>query len=440
MTPFKPMPRDLHTATLINNKLYFLGGFSGVKGGWGGAELSLNQVYMYDIINDSWNIKATSGNIPSNRDGFSAVLGLDSQRVIIFGGTATVDFENLIPEDSLYVLNLISYEWYIPKNSGQIPASRMYHRANVIGNYMVVSFGTGYNQLTESDILLLDISNNVEYIWTYNFAPSIILPTSSSAVASTSVIQSSTIATSSTNSSTLPQQSVDKSSTPMIVVILGSLLGGTLFSFGCFFLYRWNKNKQKQKDVIHYNIYNQDMTSTERNIHNYEQEINNNNQEIIVIPRNENITNHEPIIPAPVISRNYNHGQEGIPITNTERYSSQDLDNLKNVFRQEILNYHIGICVTDCVCIILVPNIEGEEIKNYTTKVDRSMVDGTRCRIWIEDKYQYRIAGDGKGDYNDCGMEEEKVITFQTELYWVNVKNSRFLLLTIAEPPKIITL
>ncbi|RIA84168.1 hypothetical protein C1645_742533 [Glomus cerebriforme] len=334
MTPFKPMPRIVHTATVIDNKLYILGG-SNVKGstvgkdffyldvsvrfntqnlswqdlsiinsvplhtsaasarggtnnntlflyggGWGGAELSLNQVYMYDIINDSWNIKATSGKIPSNRDGFSAVLGLDGQRVIIFGGF-------------------------------------------------------GYDQLIESDILLLDISNNVEYIWTYNFAPLIILPTSSSAVATTSVIQSSTIATSSTNSSTLPQQS---SSTPMIVVILGSLLGGTLFSFGCFFLYKWNKNKQKQKDVIHYDIYNQDMTSAERNIHNYEQEINNNNQEIIIIPRNENTTNHEPIIPAPVINNNYNHRQEGFPITNNERYSSQDLNNLKNMFKQEIQN------------------------------------------------------------------------------------------------------
>jgi hypothetical protein len=38
-------------------------------------------------------------------------------------------------------LNLISFEWYIPKTSGRTPLVRFGHKANVIGKYMVISFG-----------------------------------------------------------------------------------------------------------------------------------------------------------------------------------------------------------------------------------------------------------------------------------------------------------
>ena len=62
--------------------------------------------------------------MPSNRDAFSAVLGLDGQRVIIYGGHVTT-------LKSLYELDVNNWEWYIPFS----------HRANVIGRYMVITFG-----------------------------------------------------------------------------------------------------------------------------------------------------------------------------------------------------------------------------------------------------------------------------------------------------------
>ena len=67
---------------------------------------------------------------------------MDGQRIIIFGGILNANFDQ--PQDPLYVLNLINFEWYIPKTSGKIPGSRFWHQANVIGKYMVISFGT-YN-------------------------------------------------------------------------------------------------------------------------------------------------------------------------------------------------------------------------------------------------------------------------------------------------------
>ena len=68
-------------------------------------------------------------------------LGFDGQRIIIFGGTADVNLKPLDIGDSLYVLNLNNFEWSIPKTSGQAPTSRMFHQSNVIGKFMVITFG-----------------------------------------------------------------------------------------------------------------------------------------------------------------------------------------------------------------------------------------------------------------------------------------------------------
>ncbi|GES91938.1 kinase-like domain-containing protein [Rhizophagus clarus] len=155
--PNVPTLRIHYGATLLpNNKIIYIGGYDGKN------YLTLEQVYIYDTTSNDWHRKITTGTIPSNRGKFSAVLGLDGQKIIIFGGSNN---SNLKANESLYILNLTNFEWYIPRISGRIPKNRYYHKANVINNYMIISFGRGYNQSIESDILLLDISNNEEYVW-----------------------------------------------------------------------------------------------------------------------------------------------------------------------------------------------------------------------------------------------------------------------------------
>ncbi|CAB5117355.1 unnamed protein product [Rhizophagus irregularis] len=194
--------------------------------------LTLNPIYLYNTINDSWSTKTTSGKIPSGRVGLSVVPGLDDKRVIIFGGTPfTTDYADLTPDDSIYELSLDNFEWRIPKTSGQIPKSRMFHKANVIGKYMVISFGRGPS--LESDILLLDISNNTEYIWTNEFDSSS-LPTSpapppSSDTTSKPKVPSSEPPSTSSSSGVVPPSS--SSRTVMIGAIVGSLFGGAALSF-----------------------------------------------------------------------------------------------------------------------------------------------------------------------------------------------------------------
>jgi hypothetical protein len=78
--------------------------------------------------------------VPSDRGGFSAVLGLDGQRVIIYGGHVTTFNE------SLYVLDVNNWEWYIPIVHGDYPQLMPFsHKANVIGIYMVITFGKYLN-------------------------------------------------------------------------------------------------------------------------------------------------------------------------------------------------------------------------------------------------------------------------------------------------------
>ena len=82
-------------------------------------------------------MQQTTGYIPSNRDAFSAVLSLDNKKVIIYGGR---NFTN--SSDSLYVLNVETWEWYIPNVFGTYPTVITHsHRSVVVGNYMVITFG-----------------------------------------------------------------------------------------------------------------------------------------------------------------------------------------------------------------------------------------------------------------------------------------------------------
>ncbi|EXX70430.1 uncharacterized protein OCT59_011273 [Rhizophagus irregularis] len=263
-----PSGRSLYGATLLSdNTIIYMGGHTDIE-----QLLTLNPVYLYNTINDSWSTKTTSGKIPSGRVGLSVVPGLDDKRVIIFGGTPfTTDYADLTPEDSIYELSLDNFEWRIPKTSGQIPKSRMFHKANVIGKYMVISFGRGPS--LESDILLLDISNNDEYIWTNEFDSSS-LPTSpapppSSDTTSKPKVPSSEPPSTSSSSGVVPPSS--SSRTVMIGAIVGSLFGGAALSFIGFFLYKWNKNRNAR------NYYNNDE------YHGHE----------IVQPPNDT-TNHQP--------------------------------------------------------------------------------------------------------------------------------------------------
>ncbi|GBC05035.1 hypothetical protein RclHR1_00060048 [Rhizophagus clarus] len=217
-----PTARINYGATLLpNQNIIYIGGGDSLN-----QSLPLNEVYIYDTINDIWSVKNTLGSIPSNRYGLSVVLGLDGEQVIVFGGLGNQNTVISLGE-ALYTLNINTFEWSIPNVSGNIPNCRYMHKANVIGNYMVVTFGAGYNE-SESDVLLLDISNNNEFVWTTNFYPP--PPTPAPAPA--------------------PPSTPSKNKSAVIGLSIGAILLATI-SIGTFFLYRRNKNRKVKVSTLH---------------------------------------------------------------------------------------------------------------------------------------------------------------------------------------------
>ncbi|CAG8503422.1 8283_t:CDS:2 [Funneliformis caledonium] len=218
-----PVPRINYGAVLLpNQNIIYLGGMMHAN-----RISPLNEVYSYDTIHDKWStivsqntfslsqtpflirilltcdnyfiqLKKTSGSIPSDRFGFSAVLGLDNQRIIIFGGNETSEIS------SLYSLDVNEFKWYVPKVYGILPTSRYY---------------------VEHDILLLDISNDDEYKWTTEFNPSYL--------------------------SSPPTPMRKSTNIPTLVgTIIASLSGGSFFTIGMLYLYRWIENRRRNKVAV----------------------------------------------------------------------------------------------------------------------------------------------------------------------------------------------
>src|SRR5689334_7793735 len=90
----------------------------------------------------------------------------------------------------------------------------------------------GYNKSIESDILLLDISNDEEYIWTYDFNVSTLLTPSPGLAPSTTQIDN---IKSPNNKPTI------------IVATIGSLLGVVLLISGGVFLRKWKDAYENNK-------------------------------------------------------------------------------------------------------------------------------------------------------------------------------------------------
>ncbi|CAB5202921.1 uncharacterized protein OCT59_030105 [Rhizophagus irregularis] len=171
---FTSMLRVEYSATLLpNGKIVYMGG----KGSDGTLITDgFRVVYLYNTNNSNWERQSTAGSIPNGDNGISSVLGLDGFRIIVFGGG---DIDNKM----LYVLDTTNSNWYEPNVSGKGPImKRLEHTANVIGKYMVITFGSGtnfnftYRNIGESDVLLLDIGNSSNYIWTDYFDPDAAIP------------------------------------------------------------------------------------------------------------------------------------------------------------------------------------------------------------------------------------------------------------------------
>ncbi|POG66545.1 hypothetical protein GLOIN_2v1482277 [Rhizophagus irregularis DAOM 181602=DAOM 197198] len=385
MTPFKPSVVWCHTATLIDNKLYILGGLdlsnkpvkeffyldisvpfdtqqllwqdltninlvpahfdaTSVKGGtnndtlflYGGATLvqTMALVYTFDSQNIAWSIPKIAG-INTRKSRLSGIINRDG-KIYLYSGRTANDIAN-----EMLILDTINLD--LRKGSLiNAPTRRSHYGATLLPDnriiYIVVIYVhnfTSLNGKATSDMVVSLIS----------FVPKTSPPPSSS---SSSLSPSLPLP----SSSQLSDSSSNNSNSNIVGTIVGSLLSGIIFlTIGCFFIYKWNKNRQNHKTINVNNNYN-NYSQKEQDIHDYEQAIDNNEQEIIKMPRNENTTNHEPVI---VVPANDYHGQEIMqtpkngsstnnePIIPTSAVASDNSNNYNNgrlssqILKDEIL-------------------------------------------------------------------------------------------------------
>lgn len=146
-----PSPRSRHTATLVENQLFVIGG--------GNDESTVfNDVYILDINTGQWTKPNIKGSPPIPRWGHSSIsVGF---HIYIFGGN---DGKRML--NDVNILNTETLTWVLPpviKYGDVIPLPRAGHASTVFNHgssqYLCV-FGGGNGEKIYNDTYIYDIEN-----------------------------------------------------------------------------------------------------------------------------------------------------------------------------------------------------------------------------------------------------------------------------------------
>ncbi|RGB30662.1 hypothetical protein C1646_744777 [Rhizophagus diaphanus] len=169
-----PPPRYKHTATLVDEIIYYIGGIQ-MNNSYTTSYASMSivlYIFRYSTISNTWSSKVATGNTPGLRDGHSAVLV--EGKICIFGGV----YYDSSPTESIAMLDTNNLEWSIPSfknprgpNMPTLP-NLVYHTATLVDKRMFVAFGNdtdnkvnGYKGLN-INFYIFDFNNFEWYIAT----------------------------------------------------------------------------------------------------------------------------------------------------------------------------------------------------------------------------------------------------------------------------------
>ncbi|KAF8776961.1 Kelch domain-containing protein 3 [Argiope bruennichi] len=148
-----PYPRACHTACVIGHYMYIFGGYHNLSISF------LNTVYRLNLITFEWEEVFTSG-IPPRERRFHSVCVVDD-RMFLFGGMGMdrAGYHYIILDDFSY-LDTISMRWVTPKCTGRTPCGRFSHTAVVCNNEMYVI--GGHRSFSKKKI------NELNDVWKFN--------------------------------------------------------------------------------------------------------------------------------------------------------------------------------------------------------------------------------------------------------------------------------
>ncbi|UZO07374.1 uncharacterized protein OCT59_027659 [Rhizophagus irregularis] len=368
----------------VNNDTLFL---------YGGETLTnqaMELVYTFDPHHIIWNPQKITGISTIRKSRITGVMGYNG-KFYLWGG---ITYETIL--NDMLILDTISLNW----EKGSLvnaPTPRIFYGATLLPNnkiiyigldgQRVIIYGGAFNNpgYLDTALYVLDLTNyncnNEEYVWTTKFDPSVpkTSPPPSSSPSplpspSPSPSPSLPLPSSSQLSNSLSNNS---NSNHMVGAIVGSLISGIFLSVGGFFLYKWNKNRQNQKIINENNNHNNEEKAmpTERDIHDYDQAMGNNEQEIIQMPRNEN---YESII----IPANDHHGQEIILTPKNENTTNNEPIIVPDTeyHEQEIMQTPKNENTTNHEPIILA-STEANNYNNYGQIISTSSNDRLSSQI-----------------------------------------------------------
>ena len=156
--PFNQVQREYHTATLINNKLYILGGISD-----GTTDIGIDFFYLdisvpFNTQNLSW-INLSSNNIvppPSHYGATSAKGGENNNTLFLYGGFPYLQNETM---SLVYTFDTQTNLWTIPTIAGEIYTTRKGGLTEIIDHGKMYLWGGFNGSEGTNDMLILDTIN-----------------------------------------------------------------------------------------------------------------------------------------------------------------------------------------------------------------------------------------------------------------------------------------
>ncbi|CAJ0838972.1 2162_t:CDS:2 [Entrophospora sp. SA101] len=168
--PNIPPSRIDHAAVLIaNGVIVFIGGreYSITP------KASITALTLYDTKTDTWDLMTTVGGLDINsRIGHTAVYAANGQ-IIVYGGCTPALELTPTPELAVLDTTIKPFKWITPPvTTPEAPINSVtHHQADLIGDYMVVTFGNITNKFgpllkASNSIQILNI---VDYKWVKSF-------------------------------------------------------------------------------------------------------------------------------------------------------------------------------------------------------------------------------------------------------------------------------
>ncbi|OBZ81729.1 Acyl-CoA-binding domain-containing protein 4, partial [Choanephora cucurbitarum] len=150
-----------HTASYLSNgKIVVIGGSAQIVQNQTTLNtlVPMSTIHVYDIASNTWEEKTATavGTMPSTRHVHNAVVTSDN-KIIVFGGDNNEQIRNKAYLNQVAVLDTNTWQWSLPSIQGIPPSRRSYASGGLVGNNLVVAFGSGYNTYY-NDINVLNLN------------------------------------------------------------------------------------------------------------------------------------------------------------------------------------------------------------------------------------------------------------------------------------------